>query len=58
MCVLMGSGMGPEHEVEARLGSSRGVDGERNDAMSGAPLGSQSCLDLSTLLLGVLFLFY
>ena len=54
----MDSGMGPEHEVEARLGSSRGVDGERNDAMSGAPLGSQSCLALSTLLLGVFFLFY
>ena len=37
---------------------NRGVDGERNDAMSGAPLGSQSCLALSTLLLGVFFLFY
>ena len=50
--------MGPEHEVEAGHWSSRGVDGERNDAMSGAPLGSQSCLALSTLLLGVFFLFY
>jgi len=50
--------MGPEHEVEAGHGSKRGGDGERNDAMSGAPLGSQSCLALSTLLLCVFFLFY
>jgi len=53
----MDSGMGPEHEVEAGHGSSRGVDGERNDAMSGAPLGSQSCLALSALLLGVSFFY-
>ena len=49
--------MGPEHEVEIGHGSSRGVDGERNDAMSGAPLGSQSCLALSALLLGVSFFY-
>ncbi|XP_066311680.1 uncharacterized protein [Miscanthus floridulus] len=35
MSIRCASGMGPEHEVEARHGSSRGVDGEQNDAMSG-----------------------
>jgi len=40
--VLVESGMGTELEVEAGLGSSRGVNREQNDAMSGAPLSSQS----------------
>jgi hypothetical protein len=36
---------------------NRGVDAKRTDAMSGVPLRSQSCLALSTLLLGVFFPF-